>query len=83
VVIAFSYSMNTCEPNMRFHLIDGFLDSWSCGLGHVHGHASRASFGGPRLCPCNASIGSSHAVPLRDSHHFSNDHTCSFPGVNI
>jgi hypothetical protein len=32
---------------MRFHLIDGFLDSLSCGLGRVLEHASRASFVGP------------------------------------
>jgi hypothetical protein len=36
--------MNTCEPNMRFHFIDGFLDSFSCGLGRVRGRASKASF---------------------------------------
>jgi hypothetical protein len=75
--------MNTCEPNMRFHLIDGFLDSFSCGLGWVRGHASRASFVGPRLCSCDAFIGSSHVVPLRASHHFFNNHTRSFPWVNI
>jgi hypothetical protein len=45
--------------------------------------ASRASFVGPRLCPCDASIGSFHVVPFRDSCHFSNDHTRSFPRVNI
>jgi hypothetical protein len=77
------HSMNTHELNMRFHLFDRFLDSFSCGLGHIRGHASRASFVGPRLCPCDASIGSSHVVPLRDSRHFSNDHTHSFPRVNI
>jgi hypothetical protein len=55
---------------MRFHLIDGFLVSFSCGLERVHGHASRASFVGPRPCSCDASIGSSHIVPLRDSCHF-------------
>jgi hypothetical protein len=26
---SFSHSMNTHEPNMSFHLIDGFLDSLS------------------------------------------------------
>jgi hypothetical protein len=46
----FSHSMNTREPNMRFHLFDGFLDSFSCGLGRVRGHVSRASFVGPRPC---------------------------------
>jgi hypothetical protein len=77
---SFSHSMNTHESNLRFHLIDGFLDSLSCGLGRVHGHASRASFVGPWLCPCDASIGSSHVVSLSASHHFcSNKHTCSFP----
>jgi hypothetical protein len=65
--------MNACEHNMRFRLIDGFLDSFSYGLGWVHGHASTTSFVGPWLCPCDASIGSSHGVPFRDSHHFSND----------
>jgi hypothetical protein len=80
---SFSHSMNTREPNMRFRLIDGFLDSFSCGLGQVHGYASRASFVGPRLYPCNDSIGSSHVVPLRDSHHFSNYRTHSFSRVNI
>jgi hypothetical protein len=80
---SFSHSMNTHEPNMRFHLIDGFLDFFSCGLGRVHRHAAGASFVGPRLCPCDASIGSSHVVPLRDSRHFSNDRTRSFPQVNI
>jgi hypothetical protein len=72
------HSMNIREPNMRFHLIDGFLDSISCRLGRVHGHAFRASFVDPRLCPCDASIGSSHVVPLIDSRHFSNDHTRFF-----
>jgi hypothetical protein len=43
----FSHSLNTHEPNMRFRLIDGFLDSLSCGLGRVLGLASRASFVGP------------------------------------
>jgi hypothetical protein len=80
---SFSHSMSTHEHNMRFLLIDGFLDSFSCGLGRVHGHASRASFVGLRLCPCDASIGSSHDGPLRDSCHSSNDRTCSFPQVNI
>jgi hypothetical protein len=28
---------------MRFHLFDGFIDSFSCGLGRVRGHVSRAS----------------------------------------
>jgi hypothetical protein len=51
---SFSHSMNTREPNMRFCLIDGLLDSFSCGLGRVHGHACRAFFVGPRLCPCDA-----------------------------
>jgi hypothetical protein len=30
---SFSHSMNTHEPNMRFHLFDQFLGSFSCGLG--------------------------------------------------
>jgi hypothetical protein len=80
---SFSHSINTHEPNMTFHLIDVFLDSSSCGLGRVYGHASIAFFVGPLLCPCDASIGSSHAIPLRDSCHFSNDRTRSFPQVNI
>jgi hypothetical protein len=41
---SFSHSMNTYELNMRFLLIDGFLDSFSCGLGQVYGLASRVSF---------------------------------------
>jgi hypothetical protein len=77
------HSMNTREPNMRFHLIDGFLNSFSCGLGQVNEHASRASFVSPRPCPCDASISSSHIVPLRDSHHFSTNYTHSFPRLNI
>jgi hypothetical protein len=28
---------------MRFHLFDGFIDSFSCGLGRVREHAYRAS----------------------------------------
>jgi hypothetical protein len=36
---SFSHNMNTHEPNMRFHLLDGFLDSLSYGLRRVHGHA--------------------------------------------
>jgi hypothetical protein len=40
---SFSHSMNTHESNMRFHLFDGFIDSFSCGLGRVRGHVSRAS----------------------------------------
>jgi hypothetical protein len=35
---SFSHSMNTHEPFVRF---DGFLDSFSCGLGRVCGHVSR------------------------------------------
>jgi hypothetical protein len=80
---SFSHSLNTCEPNMRFCLIDGFLDSFSCRLGWVHGHASRASFLHPQLYSSDAFIGSSHVVPLRASHHFFNNHTHSFPRVNI
>jgi hypothetical protein len=67
---SFSRSMNICEPNMRFRLIDEFLDSLSCGLGCVHGHASKASFVGPQLYPCDAFIGSSHIVPLRSRRFF-------------
>jgi hypothetical protein len=52
-------------------------------VARVHGHNSRISFVGPRLCSCDAFIGSSHVVPSRDSHHFSNDRTRSFPRVNI
>jgi hypothetical protein len=63
---------------MRFQLFDGFLDFFSCGLGRVRGHISRASFIGPRLCSCDAFIGSSHVVPIRDSSHFSNGRTRSF-----
>jgi hypothetical protein len=37
---SFSHSMNTHEPFVRF---DGSLDSFSCGLGRVRGHVSRAS----------------------------------------
>jgi hypothetical protein len=37
---SFSHSMITHEPFMRF---DGFLDSFSCGLGRVREHAYRAS----------------------------------------
>jgi hypothetical protein len=79
----FSHSMNTREPNMRFHLIDGSLDSFSCVLGRVYGHACRVSFVGPRLCSYDVSIGSSHIVLLRDSRHFSNDRTRSFSRDNI
>jgi hypothetical protein len=43
---SFSHSMNTHEPNMRFRLIDGFLDSLSCGLEQIFGPTSRASFVG-------------------------------------
>jgi hypothetical protein len=32
LVCGFSHSMNTCEPNMRFHLFDGLLDYFSCGM---------------------------------------------------
>jgi hypothetical protein len=55
---------------MRFCLIDGFLDSFSYGLGRVHGHSPRVSFVGPRLCSFDAFIGSSHVVPLRASRRF-------------
>jgi hypothetical protein len=37
---SFSRSMITHEPFVRF---DGFLDSFSCGLGRVRGHVSRVS----------------------------------------
>jgi hypothetical protein len=40
---SFSHSMNTHESNMRFHLFDGFIDSFSYGLGRVREHAYRAS----------------------------------------
>jgi hypothetical protein len=59
------------------------LTPFSYGLGRVHRHDSRASFVGPRLYSYDASIGFSHVVPLRDSRHFSNDHTRYFPCVNI
>jgi hypothetical protein len=39
----FSHSINTHESNMIFHLFDGFIDSFSCGLGRVREHAYRAS----------------------------------------
>jgi hypothetical protein len=60
----FSHSMSTRELNIRFHLFDGFLDTFSCGLGRVRGHVSRASFVGPQFCSCDSFIGSSHVVPL-------------------
>jgi hypothetical protein len=47
LVCSFSHSMNTHESNMRFHLFDGFLDSFLSGLGRVRGYAFRASFVGP------------------------------------
>jgi hypothetical protein len=37
---SFSHSMITHEPFVRF---DGFLDSFSCGLGQVRGHVSKVS----------------------------------------
>jgi hypothetical protein len=37
---SFSHSMITREP---FVIFDGFLDSFSCGMGCVHGHVSRTS----------------------------------------
>jgi hypothetical protein len=75
---SFSHSMNTHEPFVRF---DGFLDSYSCGLGRVCGHVSRDSFVGPRPFYCDASIGSSHVVPFRDFCHFSND--CLVPFLEL
>jgi hypothetical protein len=66
----FSHSMTTREPTMRFLFIDGFLDSFSCGLERVCGHAFRASSVGPRFCSCDVFIGYSHDVPLRGSHCF-------------
>jgi hypothetical protein len=36
----FSHSMITHESFVRF---DGFIDSFSCGLGRVRGHVSRLS----------------------------------------
>jgi hypothetical protein len=35
---SFSHSMISHEPFVRF---DGFLNSFSCGLGRVNGHVSR------------------------------------------
>jgi hypothetical protein len=58
---SFSHSMITHEPFVRFN---GFIDSFSCGLGRVCRHSYRPFFVGPRLCSCDASIGSSHVVPL-------------------
>jgi hypothetical protein len=37
---SFSHSMITHDPFVRF---DGFLDSFSYGLGRVRGHVSRVS----------------------------------------
>jgi hypothetical protein len=55
---------------MRICLIDGFLNSFSSGLGRVHGHASSASFVGPRLCPVG--LISMSGVSLKtESHHIS------------
>jgi hypothetical protein len=79
----FSHSMNTHEPNLRLYLFDRFFDSFFCRLGRVRGHTSRASSVGPRLCSCVAFICPSYVVPFRDSHHFSNVITRSFPRVNI
>jgi hypothetical protein len=69
----FSHCMNTHESNMIFHLLMDSLTPFSSGLGRAHGHAFRASFVGPRYCPCNDSFSSSHVVPFRDFRRFSND----------
>ena len=39
--------MNTCEPK-KAQFIDGFYDTLSNELGHARGHASSASYVGPR-----------------------------------
>jgi hypothetical protein len=66
---SFSHSLNTHEPNMRLPFLIVSLtlllwvrmSSWTC---------FRAFFVGPRSCPCDASFGSSHVLPLRESHDF-------------
>jgi hypothetical protein len=73
VVIAFLIAWTLMSPIWDFTLLMDPLTPFSCGLRWVRGHASRASFVGPWLYPCDASIDSSHVVPFRDSHHFSND----------
>jgi hypothetical protein len=37
---SFSHSMNIHEPFVEF---DGLLNSFSCGLGQVHGHVFKVS----------------------------------------
>jgi len=43
--------MNTCEPSEKPHFIDGFYDSFSSGVGHGRGQASRDACVGSTLMP--------------------------------
>jgi hypothetical protein len=40
--------MNSCEPKKKSKVVDSFYDSFSSGVGHDRGHASRSSWFGPR-----------------------------------
>ena len=51
VVHSPSHGMNTCEPSEKPHFIDGFYDSFSSGVGHGCGHASRDACVGSSLMP--------------------------------
>jgi len=51
VVHSPSHGMNTCEPSEKPHFIDVFYDSFSSGVGHGRGHASRDACVGSTLMP--------------------------------
>ena len=58
VVHSSSHGMNTCEPK-KARFVDRFYDSFSSELGHARGHASSASYVGPRHASHGACVGSS------------------------
>lgn len=71
---SFSHGMNTHEPSIKPHFIDGYYDSFSCGLGCSHGHALKASCVGPQHHSHGASNGFSRVFPSRGSRRFAMDH---------
>jgi hypothetical protein len=76
---SFSYSMDTHEPFVRF---DGLFNSFSCGLGWVCGHVSRAFLLVHNLVFVMLLLVLLILFPW-DLVAFSNDCTHSFPRINI
>jgi hypothetical protein len=80
---SFSHSMNTHEPNMRLHLFDRFLDSCSCGLGRVRGHLLKLLLLVHDFVLFMLLLVLLMLFPWELLAIFPNNHTRSFPRVNI